>query len=165
MAGIDRFKRFNHRLSLGVEWVGILAFVFMMILTTVDVVGAKVFLKPVPGSLDLMMLAQLLSISFALGASFIANRHVSVEFFVPLMPKFIQKISACIIHALVLLLFIVISWQLFVYAHDLKTYGEVSPTIRIPLYPFVYCAAVAIIPAALVSMANFAVSVMEVFSK
>ena len=164
MAVLDRCKQYNERFSNAVEWVGIVAFVFMMLLTTVDVIGAKVFLKPVPGALDLMMLAQLVCISFALSASFIANRHVAVEFFVPLMPKTLQRLTALFVDALVLILFITMTWQLFVYGLDLKTYGEVSPTIRIQLYPFVYGASFAFIPACVVALVNLIESATKVFA-
>lgn len=164
MTGLDAYKRWNEKFSNGIEWVGIVAFVFMMLLTTVDVIGAKVFLKPVPGALDLMMLAQLVCISFALSASFIANRHVAVEFFVPLMPSALQRITAIFIDGLVFVLFVLMTWQLFVYGYDLKSYGEVSPTIRIQLYPFVYGASLAFIPASLAALANLYESVKKVSS-
>jgi TRAP-type C4-dicarboxylate transport system permease small subunit len=162
MTGFDQFKLWNTKLSAGVEWIGIVAFVFMMLITTVDVIGAKIFLNPVPGSLDLMMQAQLISMSFALSASFIAHRHVSVEFFVPLLPRFVQKVTAIFINTLMLLLFIVITWQLWVYGHELKAYGEVSPTIRIQLYPFVYAAAAAFVPATVAALINVIESVAKV---
>ena len=164
MTVFERFKQWNQRFSTAVEWVGIVAFVFMMLLTTVDVFGAKVLLTPVPGALDLMMLAQLICISFALAASYIAKRHVSVEFFVPLMPRFIQKLVALLISLLMLFLFIIMGWQLFVYGHELKAYNEVSPTIRVNLYPYVYGAAFAFIPACLAVLADLTQSILEVFS-
>lgn len=164
MVGLDRLKSTNEKFSSAVEWVGIIAFLFMMLLTTADVIGAKVFLKPIPGAIDLMMVAQLICISFALSASFIAERHVAVEFFVPLLPKTLRRITAVIIHLLVFVLFAVMTWQVFVYGHDLKSYGEVSPTIRIQLYPFVYGAAAAFIPACLAALFNVAQSLVEVFS-
>jgi TRAP-type C4-dicarboxylate transport system permease small subunit len=160
---LKQITRFNETVSLGFEWVGLVAFVFMMVLTTVDVIGAKLFLKPVPGSLDLMMIAQLIAMGFALSASYIGKRHVQVEFFVPLMPKTTQRISALMVQSLVLFLFIVMTWQLFVYGHDLKVYGEVSATIRIPLYPFTYAAALAFIPACLVALVKWVEAVFEVF--
>ena len=163
MASMDKITRFNEQVSSSFEWVGLLAFVFMMVLTAVDVIGAKLFLKPVPGSLDLMMIAQLIAMAFALSASYIENRHVQVEFFVPLMPKLLQRITACFIQTLVLFLFIVMTWQLFVYAQDLKMYGEVSSTVRIPLYPFTYAAATAFIPVCLVAMAKWIQTFSEVF--
>ena len=163
MTMMEKFKRFNKKVSERFEWVGLAAFVFMMVLTTVDVVGAKLFLKPVNGALDLMMILQLLAMGFALSTSYIGNRHVQVEFFVPMMPRLVRRIIACIIQLLLLLLFIVMTWQLFVYGHDLKLYDEVSATIRIPLYPFTYAAAVAFIPACLVALAKWLQTIIEVF--
>ena len=165
MKRLEKFERFNEKVSLGVEWAGVLAFVFMMLLTTADVIGAKIFLFPIPGSLDLMTLAQLVCMSFALSASYIANRHVQVEFFIPLLPEALQRLTECVIQILVLFFFVIMTWQLFVYGHDLKSYGEVSPTIRIALYPFTYAASIAFIPACLVSSAKVIRSIVEVLKK
>lgn len=165
MRAIEQFNRFNAKINYCVEWIGIIAFVLMMLLTTVDVIGTKVFLAPIPGSLDLMILAQLVAISFALGSSYVANRHVEVEFFVPLLPGLLQRLVAVIIKFFVLALFILITWQMFVYGSDLKNYTEVSPTIRIPLYPFAYAATIAFIPATLASLGKFLQSIVEVFKK
>jgi TRAP-type C4-dicarboxylate transport system permease small subunit len=162
MGRLEGFKRVNEKFSDIVEWIGIAAFVFMMLLTSADVIGAKVFLSPIPGSLDLMMLAQLIAMSFALSASFIASRHVSVEFFVPLLPKLLQNIIDVFVHLLVLVLFILMCWRLYAYGINLKTYGEVSPTIRIQLYPYVVGAAFAFIPATLAALGNFLQALIEV---
>jgi hypothetical protein len=44
-------------------------------------------------------------------------------------------------------------------------YGEVSPTVRFPLYPFTYAAAFAFIPACLVSLVKFIKSLAEVWKR
>ncbi|MFZ7127666.1 MAG: TRAP transporter small permease [Desulfobacterales bacterium] len=165
MGTLKKFDRFNERFSTGIEWVGVVAFVSMMLLTTVDVIGSKLFLAPVPGSLDLMMLAQLTAISFGLGASYVVNRHVEVEFFMPLLPRMTRRIAGCIVQFLVLSLFIIMTWQIFVYGADLRTYGEVSPTIRFPLHPFAFGAGIAFIPATFVALARFLHSLAEVFKR
>ena len=163
MTLMEKFESFNDKISLGFEWLGLLAFVFMMMLTTVDVFLSKLFQEPIPGSIDLMMMAQLIAIAFVVSTSYIGGRHISVEFFMPLLPKLIRRIVACIIQALVLYLFFVMTWQLFVYGHELKTYHEVSATIRVPLYPFTYATAVAFIPACLVALAKWIQTIVEVF--
>ncbi len=164
MAILDEFRRFNAKVSTGFEKFGLAAFILMMLLTTIDVIGAKIFLRPVDGSLDLMMILQLLAMAFALGSSYITGRHVQVEFFTPLLPKLVQRITACFIQSLVLLLFIVMTWRLFAYGLDLKIYGEVSATVRIPLYPFTFAAAVAFIPVCLVALAKWLQTIIEVFT-
>lgn len=155
----ENLEQFNDKISNGAEWIGMIAFLSMMLLTTADVIGAKVFKTPIPGALDLMMLAQLICAGFALGASYIANRHVQVEFFMPLLPKLFQKIAGVFIHGLVFLFLVLMTWQMFEYGYELKSYGEVSPTIRIPIYPFCFAAAAAFIPACLVSLAKILKSV------
>lgn len=165
MAMIDKLKRFNEKVSMSFEWVGLTAFVFMMVLTTIDVIGAKLFLRPVNGALDLMMILQLLAMGFALSTSYIKNRHVQVEFFMPLMPRLVQRVTAFLVQSLLLALFIIMTWQLFVYGYDLKKYGEVSSTVRIPLYPFTYAAAVAFIPVCLVALGKWIQTFIEVFKR
>lgn len=165
MAMLDKLKGLNEKVSMGFEWVGLTAFVSMMVLTTIDVIGAKLFLRPVNGALDLMMILQLLAMGFALSMSYIQKRHVQVEFFMPLMPKLVQRITACLVQSLLLALFIIMTWQLFVYGHDLKIYGEVSSTVRIPLYPFTYATAVAFIPVCLVALVKWIQTFIEVLKR
>ena len=72
---------------MGVEWIGLFAFILMMLITTIDVMGTKFFLLPVYGSLDMMMLAQLLAMTFAAASTLILGRHVQVEFLCSCCPK------------------------------------------------------------------------------
>jgi hypothetical protein len=65
MTGLEKFEKFNHKISMSIEWVGLVAIVLMMLITTIDVLGTKLFLLPVFGALDIMMLAQLVAMTFA----------------------------------------------------------------------------------------------------
>ena len=98
---LEKFAEFNRRVSGWVEWIGLFALLLIMALTWVDVVGAKVFLAPVFGAIDMVMLAQLIAISFAGSMALILGRHVQVEFFVPLLPKRLQIIVDCFVHFLI----------------------------------------------------------------
>ena len=86
MKNLETFGKFNRKISMVIEWVGIAAFVSMMLITTADVIGAKLFLHPVFGSIDMMMLAQLVGMTFAAASTLIIGRHVQVEFLIPLLP-------------------------------------------------------------------------------
>lgn len=147
------------------EWIGLFALLLIMALTCVDVIGAKVFRAPVFGALDVVMLAQLVAISFAGAMALILGRHVQVEFFVPLLPKRLQTIVDCIVHFLGFALFVLIVWRLFAYAHYLQIGEEESMTARIPLAPFTYGAAAACIPICLVFLQWFIDSIIKVFKK
>ena len=147
---LEKLERFNRRLSRSAEGLGLAATVFMVALTCVDVIGAKLWLKPVPGSLDMMMLAQLLAVSLAGAGTMLERRHVSVDFFVALLSKPARARIGALVSALGLVLFVVVTWRLFAHAGDLQQGHEVTPTAAIPLAPFTYVAALAMVPLCLV---------------
>jgi TRAP-type transport system small permease protein len=165
MPGFKRFETFNQKISLGIEWVGLIGFLVIMVITTLDVIGAKVFLRPIFGALDIIMQAQLIAMSFAAAATLITGRHVAVEFFVPLLPKPLQKVVAVFVNLLGLALFAILVWRLTEYAYSLHIENEVTPTARIPLYPFAYGAAIACIPVCLVYLYYVFESVVQLVKR
>ena len=165
MTFLEKFQRFNRQISGLMEWVGIFAYLLIMVITCVDVVGAKLFRIPVFGSIDIVMLAQLLAISFAASITLIVGRHIQVEFFVLLLPKRLQVVIDCIVHLFGFALFSLIVWRLFVFGYSFQTGGEETATAQIPLFPFVYFAAVACIPVCLVFLHHFIESIIKVVKK
>jgi len=159
---IEKFKRFNERLSGWAEWIGFGGIFLMVAITCVDVIGSKLFLSPVYGSLDIMMMAQLIAISFAASMALIRNRHVQVEFFMVLFPKRLQAIVACLIQLLCLALFVFIVWRLFTHGLHLQAGGEETATAHIPMAPFSYASAVGIVAVCLVLIQQFLTSLMRV---
>jgi TRAP-type C4-dicarboxylate transport system permease small subunit len=162
---LDKFEKFNRRLSEGVEWIGFGAIFLMVVLTCVDVVGAKVFRAPVFGALDVVMLAQLIAVSFAVAITLIMGRHVQVTFFVMLLPKRLQSGIDVIVNFLGLGLFIVIVWRLFAYGYGMQLGGEESMTLRIPTAPFAYAAAVGCIPVCLIYLQKLLTAIIKTVKK
>jgi len=146
---LSKLEKFNQRISGWLEWIGIAGLLFIMVTTLIDVVGAKTFAWRLPGAIDIAMISQAVAIAFAAAMVLILDRHVHVTFLTERMPRRIQAITQSIIHFLDLGLFILIVWRLFVFGHYMQTGGEGTATIRIPLYPFGYAMAVALIPVCL----------------
>ena len=165
MPALKKFEKFNQNISSAIEWVGLIGFLVMMLITTVDVIGAKVFLHPVFGALDSVMQAQLIAMSFAAATTLVAGRHVAVEFFVPLLPKPAQKVVDVFVNVLGLALFVILVWRLTEHAYSLQIENEVTPTARIPLYPFAYGAAVACIPVCLVYLHYLLESILRLVKR
>ena len=165
MSALEKFEKFNQRVSRWFERIGIFAFLLMMCITCVDVVGAKLFKMPVFGALDVFMIAQLVAISFAAALTLICNRHIKVEFVVLLLPRRLQVIMDCIVHFLGFALFLLIVWRLFLYGYDFQIEGEESPTAHILLFPFVYGAAIASVPVCLVFLHRFIDSIIKAVNK
>ena len=165
MPALEKFEKFNHNISSAIEWVGLIGFLIMMLVTTVDVIGAKAFLHPIFGALDIVMKAQLIAMSFAAAATLIAGRHVAVEFFTPLLPKPLQKVVAVFVNLVGFALFLILVWRLTEYAYSLHIENELTPTARIPLYPFAYGAAFACIPVCLVYFYHLLVSISRLVKR
>ena len=155
MAFLPKFDKFNRLISGWFEWIGLAGLLTMMLVTCIDVIGAKLFRTPVLGAIDIVMLSQVVAISFATASALILGRHVCVEFFMVLLPKRSQAVIDSIICLLGLSLFILIVWRLCAYGYSFQVGGEESATARIPLYPFAYGVALAGIPVCLIFLYQF----------
>ncbi|MGD8963318.1 MAG: TRAP transporter small permease [Desulfobacterales bacterium] len=165
MTFLEKLDKFNRRLSSGFELIGLSGLLVMMTITCLDVFGGKLFRTPVYGALDIVMLSQLVAISFATAYALIIGRHVSVEFFMVLLPERLQALIETVISFFGLTFFVLIIWRLLVYGHSLQIGGEVSATIRIPLYPFAYGIAVASIPVALIFLTQILKAIARMVAK
>ncbi len=64
--------------------------------------------------------------------------HVAVDLVVRLFPKKVQGLVESIVSLLGIILFGLISWQSLVYGMSYQKSGEVSMTLKLPLYPIIY---------------------------
>lgn len=165
MAFLEKFDRFNRMFSRWFQWVGFAGLLVMVFITCADVIGAKLFLTPVFGSIDIAMVSQLVAISFAAASALILGRHVQVEFFMVLLPERIQAVIDSIIHLLGLALFILIIWRLCVHGYIFQSGGEETSTARIPLHPFAYGIAFASVPVCLVFIQRFLDAIVRIVKK
>jgi TRAP-type C4-dicarboxylate transport system permease small subunit len=152
---LDKFEKFNHRLSNWFEWIGLAGILLMATITCIDVVGAKVFHWRLFGAIDMVMLFQTVAIAFATSMALILGRHIKVDLFINRLPRRAQAVIDIIALLLGLGLFILIIWQLFMLGYSFQTTGEYSASAQIPYYPFAYGIALASIPVCLVFLQGF----------
>ena len=162
---LGKFEKSNRRLSGWFEWIGVAGLLLVMLITNIDVIGAKLFLSPLRGTIDMVMLFQLVAIAFAGASTLIIGRHVRVEFFVTRLPRRAQAIINSIVSLIGLGLFILIIWRLCVLGYSFQSGGETTATAHIPLYPFAYLAALASIPLCLVLLHEFLSSLARVVKR
>ncbi len=114
----------------------------MMLMTTTDVV-LRFFGCPIAGTYELVCFFSAVSVSFAIAHTFVTKGHVAVDLLVRLLPLRLQALVDSITNTLSLILFTCITWQCWLYAGDLKATSEVSLTLQLPYYPFVYGVSIA----------------------
>ena len=113
------------------------AVVIMMVLTCADVI-LRFFRHPIPGTYEMVGLLGAIVVSFSLAHTSVMRGHISVEFIVQKLPKTAQIVIDGINSLLGTALFGLITWQSMLYASNLMHTGEVSLTLQMPIYPFVY---------------------------
>ncbi|MDD5722368.1 MAG: TRAP transporter small permease [Syntrophales bacterium] len=132
-----RLERQIDNLSGVFNWLSAIAVLFMMLITCADVV-LRFFRHPVPGTYEIVGLMGTVGVSFALAHTTANKGHIMVEFLTRRMPEKVQFIIAAAGELLSAVLFGIIARQSVLYALDLKRTGEVSLTVGIPIYPFVF---------------------------
>ena len=134
---MNSFQKISYDLSRKLYWIAGAAIVAMMLITCADVV-LRYFRMPIPGTYELVCFLGAVAVAFAMANTSLEKGHVSVSFVVALFPKRIQGLIESITHLFGVFLFVLIAWQSAIYANDLRLSGEVSLTLGLPFYPFVY---------------------------
>ncbi|MFH1153539.1 MAG: TRAP transporter small permease [Pseudomonadota bacterium] len=153
-----------NRLSIWGEWVGVAGVVFMVAVTCLDVLGAKLFLMPVPGAVELVSLAQVTTIVFAIAATQRHRGHISVEMFVSTMSLRIRALIRALIAFLGLVLFFTLIIEGVRLGNEYLRAGEVTATVQVPFYPFAYLFALALVPMAMMLLVDLITAIKETLS-
>ena len=132
-----RFEKLINSLTYKFNWIAVFAVVAMMILTSADVI-LRLFRHPIPGTYEIVGLLGAVVIAFSLAYTSAEKGHIAVEFLVQKFPRNVQSFIMFVNDLIGAALFGLIAWQSILYASDLKQSGEVSMTIQMPVYPFVY---------------------------
>lgn len=157
-------ERITQSLARNLYWVAGSAIIAMMMLTCADVV-LRFFRRPIPGTYELVCFLGAVSVAFAMAHTTIEKGHVSVSFVVDLFPKKIQDIIECLTSSFGLSLFAFITWQSMIYANDLRLHNEVSLTLKLPFYPFVYGIGFSAAIVCLILLCDLINRLMKIFDK
>jgi TRAP-type C4-dicarboxylate transport system permease small subunit len=109
----------------------------MMMLTCADVF-LRVFRHPIPGTYEIVGFLGALYVSFSLAHTSHLKGHIAVDFLIQKFSSKTRSVAARINDCLSAILFALITWQTFVYAGRLKSAGEVSMTLHLPVFPIIY---------------------------
>ncbi len=144
-------KNFSRKLAKVLYWIAGASIVSMMLITCADILLRLsitlyhkyniVFLshfKPIPGTYELVCFMGAVAVSFAMAHTSIERGHVAVSLIVRLFPKRVQAVIGSITNSFSFIFFALISWRSYIYGNHLREIGEVSLTLQLPFYPFVY---------------------------
>ncbi len=185
---MERVVKFNSRLANVFSWVAGAALVSMMILTCADVAfrnfGQIVqrlnlilltkeftnFLlryigQSIPGTFEIVGYLGSVIVAFSIAYTQLLGGHIAIDWVVARFPANIQTWFKIIVSLVGAALFTLIAWQSWRFAGDLWLSGEVSPTQKIPFFPFVYGIALASVPVVLILLLDFIKQIIQVVRK
>ena len=157
-------ERISNELARLLYWMAGTAIVVMMVLTCGDVV-LRFFRKPIPGTYELVCFLGAVAVAFAMAHTTVQKGHVAVSLLVRLFPERIQGLIGSITSTFGFIFFALVAWQSVLYGNDLHATGEVSLTLQLPFYPFVYGVGFSAVAVCLVLLTDLFKSLMKVFVK
>ncbi len=132
-----RLERSVTMASRWFNYTACLAVCVMMLLSCADV-AMRLLGAPIPGAYEMVGFLGTVIISFALAYTSIQRGHVAVELIFDKLPPRAQCFVEAIANMIGGTLFVLMAWQCLAYGTDLRHSGEVSLTLQMPVYPFVY---------------------------
>lgn len=133
----DTFVRTLHRYLLVVAGLALAA----MTLLTIGNIGFRLLWAPIKGAVELTGFLGAIAAAFALGTTQLQGGHTSVDILILKYPQWGQRLLPVVSSLLGAGFFSLAGWQLIRWGSTLQRTGEVTETLRIIYYPFVYAVA------------------------
>ena len=128
-------------LSAKLKMIGAACLAGMALLTCVDVVG-RLFRHPVFGAVEIVAFLGAVAVATSLAFTHDTGGHIGVEILVGRLSRKTRAVIDILTGALNLVFFSLVTWKMFEYSISMKQSGEVSMSLGIPEYPFIFIVAI-----------------------
>jgi TRAP-type C4-dicarboxylate transport system permease small subunit len=155
---LDRYTAVGTKFLFYIAGIGLVG---MLVLIVADVIGIKIFSKPVPGGIEYVSFLSVVAIAFAVPFTQVMRGHVAVDFIIEHFPPRSKTIIDVLTTFLSVCVFALLAYYSFKYAGQLRASGEVSMTQKIPFYPFVYGMAVSVLALLLVLILDLVKAIIK----
>jgi TRAP-type C4-dicarboxylate transport system permease small subunit len=129
-------KKLIPSFSEWILWLTIAATIIMFFEVLSDVIGTKVFRRPMPISVDFIGYLALLVGGGALSSTLLKHRFIEVEFVVDKFPNAIKQVINLFIALMGLGIFSLLTWRGYYLFLDLKLSQAITNAYNFPQYPF-----------------------------
>jgi len=137
MEFLEKIRDFLDKIFLVLGGVSVLA---LMVLATGNVCG-RVFGMPYAGAYEIVAFLGAVVTAFALGYTQRKKSHIVVDILTETFRPGVKKVLDGISYFIGMVFFAVISWVILKWGITIAGSGEVSETLKIAYYPFIYSVA------------------------
>jgi TRAP-type C4-dicarboxylate transport system permease small subunit len=160
--GMYSFEKIIHGLSRVLNIGSGIVLAIMMGLVFINVLIRAVW-KPILGAYEITSFLAALVIALAVAHCAVKKGHVAITLFADQLSQRVQAILDAIVSILGFALYTVLAWQCTKYAIVIIKSGEVSITLELPFYPFVFVIAFGILMLALVLLNDLFRSIPRIY--
>lgn len=157
MNALEKITQILNRVMI---WIGGFFLIAMIVLTCANIF-LRVVWVPVKGTYELMGFFGAVATAFALGYTQLKKGHIAVDVLILSFSKKTRRILNVINSLICMAFFAFVSWQIAKYAGVLWSTGEVTQTLRIIYYPFIYAVSVGCGVLALTFLTEFIKSIIS----
>lgn len=157
---MNLLKNVSRYLNQGLIWIACCLLGAMILLTCANVF-LRIFWSPIKGTFELMGYFGAVMMALALGYTQMRKGHIAVDILVLGFSGRTRKVLESINCLICMAFFALVSWQIAKYATTLWRTGEITETLRIIYYPFVYGVALGCAVLALVFLVDFLLNVFQ----
>lgn len=112
----------------------------LMFLIVINILMRRMFNKPFVGAYDLVSVLILIAVVLALGNCAIQKGHIAIDFIVERFPLWLQKLIDITMNLASLIFLALFTYHTAKHAYLTAISGDVTSTLKIPHYPFIYIA-------------------------
>lgn len=137
MTLLDKIDDLLGRLLLVLSGAAVLA---LMLLATGNVV-LRIFHVPFRGTYEIVSFLGAIGVAFALASTQKRKGHIVVDILSSRYSRPVRRIVDALSAAVSFLFFGIVAWQVSSWGMRIAASGEVSETLKVIYYPFVFCVA------------------------
>jgi TRAP-type C4-dicarboxylate transport system permease small subunit len=135
---MGKFDKFMTPLSKWFHVIAGIGMIYVLLISVADIIMNKVFKDPINWAFDSIGLVAVIAIVFAIPEVQVNHGHIEVEVLEARLSRFWRKIIGLFVNVLGIILWSIVAWRSFLYGIDILRSGEVSMTVEMPIYPFIW---------------------------
>jgi len=134
-------RKIIERINYSFYFVSAFFILALMFMTLAEIVMRRFLNMPLPGTFELTMMFLSMAVFFGCGFTQINNQHVVIDFLYERLPRVGKRILSILSTILYAAMAIVMFWVVLQDAIRRIGTGDVTSTLQLPFYPFVFLAA------------------------
>jgi len=147
-------EKATYKAAKTLNYIASAVLALMMVLTAVDVCFRYFFNSPISGAYELIEFMMAITITFAFAYAMVQKDHISIDLLMSLLSPRVNAIFNSMTRVLGIGILAIMSWRTLVEADYTKVSGYTSQSLYIPIYPFLYAAALSFMVFCLVMVFN-----------